>query len=163
MVRIRHWVGLHPAARARRVGEGQAHRPYYSIRRPKQAVDQQTLQAIVRCRYDVLARYGRSLLRTYREELGKLSRVAPQDAMELQTVKPWLDRDERLLREHQRARLAELLPKSHVLQTMFEMRHELAAVWGRSMATREQLVAQLRDWCRRAETSEITPLAEFAR
>ena len=57
----------------------------------------------------------------------------------------------------------QLLPKSKVLQTMFEMRHELAAVWGRSMATREQLVAQLQDWCRRAETSEIKPLAEFSR
>jgi len=43
------------------------------------------------------------------------------------------------------------------------MRHELAAVWERSMATREQLVAQLQDWCRRAETSEIRPLAEFSR
>jgi stearoyl-CoA desaturase (delta-9 desaturase) len=137
--------------------------PIPRLAAPRQAVDQQTLQAIVRCRYDVMARYGRSLLRTYREELAKLSRVAPQDALALQNVEPWLNRDERLLHEHERARLAELLPKSHVLQTMFEMRHELAAVWGRSMATREQLVAQLQDWCRRAETSEITRLAEFAR
>jgi stearoyl-CoA desaturase (delta-9 desaturase) len=53
--------------------------------------------------------------------------------------------------------------ESHVLQTMVAMRNELAAVWGRSMATREQLVAQLRDWCRRAETSEIKPLADFSR
>jgi transposase len=55
---------------------------------------------------------------------------------------PWLNRDEEMLREHERARLAALLPKSHVLQTMVAMRHELAAVWGRSMATREQLVKQ---------------------
>ena len=137
--------------------------PIPRLAAPRQAVDQQTLQAIVRCRYDVMARYGRSLLRTYREELAKLSRVAPQDALALQNVEPWLNRDERLLHEHERARLAELLPKSHVLQTMFEMRHELAAVWGRSMASREQLVAQLQDWCRRAETSEIMRLAEFAR
>jgi stearoyl-CoA desaturase (Delta-9 desaturase) len=74
-----------------------------------------------------------------------------------------LDRDDKLLREDERARLAELLPKSQVLQTMYAMRHELAALWGRSMATREQLVTQLQDWCRRAETSEIKPLAEFSR
>ena len=89
--------------------------------------------------------------------------MAPHEARALQTVEPWLDRDERLLRESERARLAELLPKSHVLQTMVATRHELAAVWGRSMATREQLVAQLQDWCRRAETSEIKPLADFSR
>jgi stearoyl-CoA desaturase (delta-9 desaturase) len=78
-------------------------------------------------------------------------------------VEPWLDRDEKSLREHERARLAELLPKSHVLQTMVAMRRDLAAVWGRSTATREQLVKQLQDWCRRAETSEIKPLADFSR
>jgi len=130
---------------------------------PKPAVDPQTLQAIIACRYAVLAQYGRTLRRAYREELAKLRRFAPHDALALQAVKPWLDRDEKLLRENERARLAELLPKSHVLQTMVAMRHELAAVWGRSMATREQLVAQLQDWCRRAETSEIKPLAEFSR
>jgi stearoyl-CoA desaturase (delta-9 desaturase) len=129
----------------------------------KPAVDLQTLQAIVACRYAVLAQYGRSLRRAYREEIAKLRRLAPQDARALKTVEPWLDRDERLLRENDRARLAELLPKSHVLQTMVAMRRELAGVWGRSMATREQLVAQLQDWCRRAETSEIKPLAEFSR
>ena len=129
----------------------------------KSSVDLQTLQAIAACRYDVLAQYGRSLRQAYREEIAKLRRFAPQDARALKTVEPWLDRDEKLLRENERARLAELLPKSHVLQTMVAMRRDLAAVWGRSMATREQLVAQLQDWCRRAETSDIKPLAEFSR
>jgi stearoyl-CoA desaturase (delta-9 desaturase) len=46
---------------------------------------------------------------------------------------------------------------------MYAMRRELIALWGRSTATREQLVAQLSDWCRRAETSRIEPLAEFSR
>lgn len=99
----------------------------------------------------------------YREELTKLRRFAPHDALALQTVKPWLNRDQSLLRENGRARLAELLQKSHVLQTMVAMRHELAAMWQRSMTTHEQLVAQLQDWCRRAETSQIKPLAEFSR
>jgi stearoyl-CoA desaturase (delta-9 desaturase) len=129
----------------------------------KPAVDPQTLQAIIACRYVVLAQYGRSLRRAYQEELAKLRRFAPRDALALQTVEPLLDRNEKLPREDERTRLAELLPKSHVLQTMYAMRRELAAVWGRSMATREQLVAQLQDWCRRAETSEIGPLADFSR
>jgi stearoyl-CoA desaturase (delta-9 desaturase) len=130
---------------------------------PKPVVGPETLQAIIACRYDVLAQYGRSLRRAYRDELAKLRRFAPHDALALQTVEPWLDRNEQTLREHERTRLAELLPKSNVLQTMYAMRHELAAVLERSMATREQLVAQLQDWCRRAETSEIKPLAEFSR
>ena len=42
------------------------------------------------------------------------------------------------------------------------MRSELAAVWERSSASREQLVSQLQDWCRRAEESGIAPLREFS-
>jgi stearoyl-CoA desaturase (delta-9 desaturase) len=42
------------------------------------------------------------------------------------------------------------------------MRRELAALWERSSATREQLVNQLQDWCRRAEESGIAPLRDFS-
>jgi len=43
------------------------------------------------------------------------------------------------------------------------MRRELAALWERSMATQEELVARLQDWCSRAEASGIAPLVEFSR
>jgi stearoyl-CoA desaturase (delta-9 desaturase) len=42
------------------------------------------------------------------------------------------------------------------------MRQELAALWNRSSATREQLVTQLQDWCHRAEESGIGPLRDFS-
>ena len=129
---------------------------------PKPAVDPDTLQAIIRCRYDVLAKYAQSLKRTYAEEIGKLRRRSPREARALQAVEPWLDRDDKMLHDNERERIAEVLPKSQALQTMYAMRRELAAVWGRSTASREQLVKQLQDWCRRAETSGIRALAEFS-
>ncbi len=129
---------------------------------PKTAVDPDTLQAIIRCRYDVLAQYAQSLKRTYAEELRKLRRRSPQEARALKSVEPWLDRDDKMLHDAERARLAEVLPKSQPLQTMYAMRRELAAVWGRSTASREQLVRQLQDWCRRAEASGIQALADFS-
>ncbi|UCF76624.1 MAG: fatty acid desaturase [Betaproteobacteria bacterium] len=129
---------------------------------PKAAVDPDTLQAIIRCRYDVLAKYAQSLKRTYAEELRKLRRRSPQEARALKSVEPWLDCDDKMLHDSERARLAEVLPKSQPLQTMYAMRRELAAVWGRSTASREQLVRQLQDWCRRAEASGIQALAEFS-
>jgi stearoyl-CoA desaturase (Delta-9 desaturase) len=76
-----------------------------------------------------------------------------------ESVEPWLDRDEKMLREAQRERLAQVLP---AVQRVYAMRRELAAVWARSTATGEQLVAQLQDWCRRAEASGIRPLVEFS-
>ena len=94
---------------------------------------------------------------------GCISACSKGDARALETVKPWLNLDEKMLREPHRARLAETLPKSRPLQTMLSMRRDLAALWGRSALPREQLVRQLQDWCQRAEASGIRPLAEFSR
>ncbi len=134
--------------------------PHFSA--PKPAVDPVTLQAVIACRYDVLAKYARSLKRTYAEELAKLKKTSPESAQRLRSVEPWLNRNEKLLREPERERLAEILPRSRALQTMIVIRRELATLWGRSTATREQLVAQLQNWCRRAEASGIRSLAEFS-
>ena len=129
---------------------------------PKAAVDPQLLQAVIACRYDVLARYAKSLKRAYDDEMSKLREIAPQDARILRTLKRWLNQDEKMVPESERRKLAEVLPKSRALMTMVTMRRDLAAIWGRSAATRDQLVRQLQDWCQRAEASGIRPLAEFS-
>jgi stearoyl-CoA desaturase (delta-9 desaturase) len=128
----------------------------------KPAVDLETLQAVITHRYDVLARYAKSLRATYAEEVKKLRRFAPQDAHMLQGLKRWLHRDEKTLPETERLKLAEVLKKSSALHTVYSMRAELAALWERSSASREQLVRQLQDWCHRAEASGIRPLVDFS-
>ena len=130
---------------------------------PKPAVDMDTLQAIIECRYDVLARYAESLKRTYTKELCKHRGVAPRHTRALLSLTQRLYRNEQALREGERIRLVELLPESNALRTMHSMRLELASIWGRSMATRDQLVAQLQEWCQRAESSGIDELQKFSR
>ena len=130
---------------------------------PRPVIDPEALQAVVANRYDVLAKYAKSIRRVYIEESAKLRRTSPEDARALETVIPLLNLDERMLREPDRARLARWLPMSGALQTMVSMRHDLVALWARSAASREQLIGQLQDWCRRAETSGIGPLVEFSR
>ena len=137
-----------------------APRPHF--RAPRPVADQEVLQAVVANRYDVLAKFGRALKRTYREELERMRRVSPRDAEALRTVERWLYRDERMLAAPALARLTETLAKSRTLQTMYSMRRELVSLWGRSAATREQLVRQLQDWCRHAEATGIRSLADFS-
>jgi len=55
-----------------------------------------------------------------------------------------------------------VLKHSRALATALAMRHELAALWERSNASKEQLLRQLQDWCRRAEASGIAPLVDFS-
>jgi stearoyl-CoA desaturase (delta-9 desaturase) len=136
--------------------------PVPQVTEPKPAADLQTLQAVIANRYEVLARYAKSLKAIYARELERLRRVAPEDARALQDIGGSLESSETTLREADRAKLANALPKSRALQTMVSMRHDLAALWERSSAPREQLVRQLQDWCRRAEASGIRPLVEFS-
>jgi len=42
------------------------------------------------------------------------------------------------------------------------MRNELAALWDRSSASKEQLLRQLQDWCARAEASGVPTLVDFS-
>ena len=137
-----------------------APRPRFTQAKP--VADFDTLQAVIVCRYDVLAKYAKSLKKTYAEELRALRRFAPQDAQLLKGLKRWLNRDEGQLRAEERARLAAALAKSEKLSTVYGMRKELAALWERSNASREQLLKQLQDWCRRAEASGIRQLEEFS-
>jgi stearoyl-CoA desaturase (delta-9 desaturase) len=58
-------------------------------------------------------------------------------------------------------KLAEALKHSRALATALAMRHELAALWERSSASKEQLLRQLQDWCRRADASGA-PLVDFS-
>ena len=56
-----------------------------------------------------------------------------------------------------------VLKASTRLATVYTMRDELASVWQRSTASKEQLVHQLEDWCKRAEASGIEALQTFSR
>jgi len=127
---------------------------------PKPTADAQTLQAVITNRYDVLSRYATSLKRIYSHELERLGHWSH----EAETLKRF--RSAMLKMQHlsdvERARLGDALKKSRMLATALAMRQELIALWERSSASKEQLVRQLQDWCRRAETSGIPPLVDFS-
>ncbi len=116
---------------------------------PKPVCDQQTLEAVISNRYDVLSRYGKSLKRTYRQELGRLGHWS-KEAESLKPLKRYLARVHQVS-ESERARISDALKNSKALATALAMRDELAAIWARSSASREQLLEQLQEWCRKAE------------
>ena len=128
---------------------------------PKPTADLETLHAVIANRYDVLSRYAKSFRRTYAEELERLRHWSPRDAEVLRSLKRALLRGQAAAGS-EGARLAEVLKNSRALATAVAMRHELAALWERSSASKEQLLRQLQDWCRRAEASGIAPLVDFS-
>lgn len=128
----------------------------------KPIADFDTLRSVVANRYDVMAKYAKSLKHTWYAELERLATKSKFEADVLKASKKLLQRTSEGLEGMQQQQLTELFVQSRVLQTIHEMRLELAALWGRSTCTREQLLQQLQDWCARAETSGIQALRDFS-
>jgi stearoyl-CoA desaturase (delta-9 desaturase) len=153
-IRLLAMLGL---ARVRKIA------PQIRLDRSKAAPDLATLQAIITHRYAVATSYAKSLKTACGAEIAALrARHAQIDLPSLRRIKRWLAADEHVLTESERARLAQALDNSKVLQQIYHMRQELAALWGRSTESSEQLLARLQDWCSRAEASGIAPLAQFS-
>src|SRR3954470_16108901 len=128
---------------------------------PKALADLDTLHAVIANRYDVFSRYAKSVKRTYSEELAHLKRWSPRDAEMLRSLKRALLRGQQAAGA-EGAKLSEALKSSRALATVVSMRDELAALWERSNASKEQLLRQLQDWCHRAEASGVAPLVDFS-
>ena len=129
---------------------------------PKTQCDLDTLQAVITHRYDVLAKYARSLKRTCAEEIKQL-KAAHAVRIDRRLLKRWLHSDERKLSALERERMREVLKNSRVLDTINSMRQDLTSLWQRSSASKDELVRQLEDWCHRAEASGIVALQDFSR
>ncbi|MCP5279146.1 MAG: fatty acid desaturase [Thiobacillus sp.] len=124
----------------------------------KHFCDAELLHAVITHRYDVLTRYARAIRKITGQELARLGGNIP----ERKQVLRWLNLDKADLKTEERDSLAKVLASSERLKQLYQMRQELAAIWGRSSASREQLVFQLQDWCRKAEESGIEALSQFS-
>jgi len=130
-------------------------KPVLSDLRP---ADQNTLEAIIANRYEIMARYSKTLRNFFSNEVQHMQVLASH----LGDARARLVKDESRLSKEEKAKLEELIASNAQLRKMIEMRRDLQAIWGRSSATREQLVAQLHAWCQRAEDSGLTSLREFS-
>ncbi len=129
------------------------------------AVDFDTVQNLIAHRYDLMARYGRSLKAAWSEEVAGLRAKQADWAIhkrQYNEARRSLNRNVEDLGAQDKASLDAVLNKHDQLGLLYRMREELAAIWGRSSASREQLVKQLQDWCARAEASGSAYLAEMS-
>jgi len=128
----------------------------------KLVADLDTLHAVVANRYDVMAKYARSLRSAWRDEVDQIRASSALESGFLRSSKKLLQQEPTSLESSQKQQLSELFEHSKALKTMHEMRVELGAIWERSHFTSDQLLQQLRDWCARAEASGIRSLREFS-
>jgi stearoyl-CoA desaturase (delta-9 desaturase) len=133
-----------------------APRPH--LERRRQELDTETVHALFTNRMHVLRAYARRVVLPVCRDLARHERGAvPAGAGKL------LVRHPTLLAEEARRKLRELLDKYEVLRRVVEYRDGLQQLWNGSTANQAPALAQLREWCRRAEESGIAALRDFAK
>ena len=130
-------------------------KPTLSNLRP---ADQGTLEAVIANRYEIMARYSKTLRNFFSHEMQHMHELASH----LKDARTWLGKDEARLTIEEQAKLEELMTTNTQLRKMVEMRRDLQAIWSRSNATGDQLLSQLHEWCQRAEDSGLSSLRDFS-
>lgn len=137
--------------------------PKLQLNKSKTECDLETLQAVISHRYEVLAKYTQSMKAAFSKELAHLQGVAAEHGVDGSTLKNWVLADAKTLKEEERTKLTQVLSHAQMLDKLYHMREELSMIWERSAATKDELLKQLEDWCRRAEESGIDFLQNFSR
>jgi stearoyl-CoA desaturase (delta-9 desaturase) len=136
--------------------------PEPKFAKDKQEADFETLQSVIANRYDVMAKYAKSMKHAWKEELEHLKDKAQLESRFLKSSRKLMQREPAKLEAPQQQQLVELFQHSKALETMHNMRVELGVIWERSHFTRDQLLHKLQDWCNRAEASGIKSLQDFS-
>jgi stearoyl-CoA desaturase (delta-9 desaturase) len=136
----------------------------------KAKIDADTVQAVIAHRYEIVTQYVKALKATCADEVARIranGSASPLAAMRegkaLKSLKQWLRSDADQLTDANRASLQQTLSQSKVLDNLYTLRLDLAKLWERSTLSKEELVAKLDDWCKRAEATGIAQLQQFTR
>ncbi len=127
----------------------------------KPVADDKTLEALIAHRYEIMAGYAAGMQRAFQQELAALKARAVDTAV-VKAADRWLHRDEDKVPAEAAPQLAQARAASPVLDKMVTMREELRQLWLNTSLSREQLIADLQAWCKRAEDSGIAALQEFS-
>jgi stearoyl-CoA desaturase (delta-9 desaturase) len=139
--------------------------PQLKLGSVKPVADDQTLEALIANRYEVMASYARGLRSACAAELARLKAEGAQGSptwARMRLAQRWLHRDGDKIPAAVKPELDRAREASPALDKLVAMREELRGLWTRSNASGEQLVADLQVWCHKAEQSGITMLQQFS-
>ncbi len=134
----------------------------------KMACDVDTLQAVIAHRFEITTKYAATLKATCSAEIQRLRNEGVafnglRVTSAWKNFRAWMQSDNSTLTDANRASLDQALQQSATLDKVYAFKRELMQMWDRSTLSKEELVARLEDWCKRAEASGIEALQQFSR
>ena len=120
-----------------------------------------TLEALIANRYEVMANYAKEMRSACKAELAVL-KAKRADMTTLLAAKRWLHRDADKVPAAALPHIELARAEHPILDKMVAMREELRQLWLNTSMSREHLTAELAAWCSKAEASGIAALREFS-
>lgn len=151
-IRVLEFVGL---ARVKKIP------PEPMFDQGKARADLDTLRAVITNRFQIMSQYASTVMRRVHTE--ELRNADTHRRGVLMRARKLLAREESLLSVDARNRLEKALAESKSLETVYEYKRRLQAIWQERTLSQEGLVHALQEWCKQAEASGIRALQEFAR
>jgi len=126
----------------------------------KTELDVDTVRAVILNRFQVMYRFRKDVIATVvKDEMAKADKSL---GVLISRAKKLLVREESLLDEEARAKLQSVISSNDALNTIYQFKQQLQALWQRSATSQENLLHALEDWCRRAQATRIKALEDFA-
>ena len=126
----------------------------------KELMDLETVTAIISSKLHVFENYTRRVMNpTHRDALHNA--VEPRRSL-LASARNELFAPGNMLDANGRTRIERAFAASEALQTVYEFRERLQAIWDTADLSPDGLLASMQEWCRQAEETGIQQLQEFA-
>ncbi|HLF66206.1 MAG TPA: transposase, partial [Gammaproteobacteria bacterium] len=127
----------------------------------KTTIDAETVKALMRNRFQVLATYSKKvILPVLKEEKKKASE---HSRALLSRARSLLIRDTSLIDDNSLQQLQKTLTQFSALNAAYTLRLQLQNLWQQTTASQKELVDNLYQWCQQAEASGIQSLRDFAK
>ncbi len=126
----------------------------------KEIIDLDTAKAIVSSKLHVMADYAHKVtLPTFNAELPNFGNRYKKIVNQMRTA---LVREDSRMKPLHREHLQALLQNSEALDTVYEMRRKLQALWSETHASHERMIQAIIEWCKEAEATGIKALQDYA-
>jgi stearoyl-CoA desaturase (delta-9 desaturase) len=134
--------------------------PRIKYKTEKQAIDIETVRAIIHNRFHIVKLYGRKVirpvLRAERQTANDYCRVLYRRVRKLMT------REDIRLDDKAIAAINEATSQSQTLATVYEFKQRLKELWINTAQNHTKRVQRLQNWCTEAEKTGIAALQDFA-
>jgi fatty-acid desaturase len=143
-----------------RLATPKGYRPIAHYVPGKQEVDVETVQAIANNRFDIMRQYRKRVVEPVLRQQKSLMDEAIRPRYRL--IRRLLTREITLIKPAEKEHLETALENNQALRQIYQMSHDLQALWRvRGVKPQEKLQA-LMHWCREAEASGVRYLEDFA-